>query len=470
MRAEEEKKVKKKLSVLFITVMLVAASFTTAAQAAISNGASRGIKRIEVKESVPVKILADYRDKGWSGVIDAGVYTKVDDSKLIARENKKLDGHSNKKAALCSCCVKPVMMNGKKTLLFGRNMDLPNSYYPAYIFRIEEPGKYRTVNIGYVGELYPYETFDQIAETSAMAKEFHENLPYQVTDIMNEKGLVIETNMRFATPELACNGTNPGAKVRLGEGMLARYLGDRCANIEEALKLVNTLDVYTAKSPITCWSFAMVMMDATGRYGVLEFVKNRPVWTEGHPGQVNCWVDKEANRISGINCGVGRWNAMMKRYPQIKTMEDMRKNMQNIWYSQLFTQPAKNQSFDPATESVDLDVQKQIDMVLGWQKNYGVKVDTRELAAIQKIADEQKANKTVWTTAYVTSPKNKDKVYAVNDFITHAFVQLPVEGRKLSGVDECSDISYVVNNRDLVYEVQFFEQPQIFRVSFDGVK
>lgn len=461
---------RKKILIILTLAIVACSAYSQSAYAIISSG-KRGDSiygRFKISETVPVKVLADYRSKGRSGVLDVGTYTKINDAACIAKSNEIFDGHSVKMHRFCSCCIKEVGSKEGKMTIFGRNMDLPNSFYPVSVFWVNEPGKYRSFNMAYSD--MGMETFDQIANNLKMAKEMHDILPYGICDGMNERGLVIEVNMRYACPKLVSTGTNPGAKIRICEINLTRYLIDHCANIHDVLETVSKLDIYTANNESMNWPMAFAMMDATGRYGVLEFVSNKPVWHEGHPGQVNSWIDKNAYKISNMNCGLGRWDAMMKRYPRIETMQDMRANMENIWYSQLFTKPAREQSCNPVTENIDDTAQGTIDAVFEWKNKYDIKVDEKELARIQEMADEQRTKNIVWTTEYVTAPQNREKMYAYNDFIMHAFVQLPFGARKLSGIDECSDISYVVNSRDRVMEVKFFEQPKIFRFTAFGMK
>jgi len=453
--------------VLAILLMGVNSFGVLCCEASITAKKTEGIKYVEVKNAVPVKILADYRKKGYSGVIDLGTFTHIDEKTMIAQRNKLLDGNATKaemSKANCSLCIKPVMLNGERTVLYGRTMDLPNSYYPAYVFRVNEPGKYRSINIGYVH--FGRETFDQIAETSTMDKEAWENIPYAVTDIMNEKGLLIETNMRDTYEAVNCTGTNPG-KFRICSAILQRYLGDHCADIDDVLKTVNELDIFTAHSDYYAWHQALGIMDASGRYGILEFANNKVLWHEGHPGQTNFWIDPDVRAISLVDEGLGRWNTLMAGYNKIRTMEDMRKTMEKVYYSQLFGKDVCDMKFDPATEMNNTNVQGEIDKILEYKEKYRIKIDPEELAIVQSIADEQKKNNIRWDLLYLTRPVNIPKVYAVADFITHAMNQLPVNALKTSGNHECSVISYVVNNKERVYHVKFFEQNRVFHFGLD---
>jgi len=448
-------------------VLSVSVGLAGGVEASIISREREDIKYIQVKDAVPVKILADYRKQGFSGVLDLGTYTKVDDKSNLAYINERMDGNFNVTdmgSMQCSCCIKPVTIKGEKVVLYGRNMDLPVTHCPAYVFRIAEPGKYKTVNIGYLNNLQ--ETFDQIAETRSMEKGIYDRIPYNVTDAMNEKGLVIEANIRSAWRPLNCQGTNPG-KMRISSANVTRYFADHCGTIEEVLAATKNLDIYTPNSNCMTWHVGLAMMDATGRYGVMEFANNKVIWHEGHPGQTNFWIDKRARKVSGNDCGNGRWASLMAGYNNIKTMDDMLRNMEKIWYTSLFRDDVEKMTYDPATDMIETDVQANIDTVLAWQKKYGIRVDKWELAKVQAIAEEQAKKKIRWDNEFIHDPSNLLAIYTVTDFVAHAHKQLPVKAKKLSGLYECSDISYVVNNKEKVYHVKFFEQPKVFHFGID---
>lgn len=437
------------------------------AEGSITGAAKDSVEYIELGETVPVKILADYREQGYSGVVDLGTITYIDDEKLVEVSNKRLDGfakESDLSKGNCSAIIKPLKINGKMTPVMARNMDLPVSHYPLYIFRINQPGKYKTLNIGYMNS--NIESFDQIIETGKMDKTMYYELTYRVTDVMNEKGLVIEANMRDTCEKLASKGTNPGKK-RFPASALQRYMGDHFATIAEALEGIKELDLYTPNSPVYNWHTSFAMMDATGRYGVLEFVTGGVIWHEKQVGQTNFWIDKKCQEIAKLDQGVGRWSLLMQHYNSLKTTQDMEEIVKKVYYSPVFSKEAKEAGYDVLTEMTNANVQNEIDLVMSWKEKYGIKVDDEELAAVQKIADEQTSKKIAWNHKYVMAPQNMLKVYTVYDFITHSLTQLPVTAKKLSGMQEVSAINYSVNPFEKVFHAHFFEQEDVFHFGFD---
>ncbi|MCQ2734761.1 MAG: hypothetical protein MJ212_02275 [Alphaproteobacteria bacterium] len=416
-------------------------------------------------ELVKVEVIAEYRDKGYTGVIDLGTYNKVDDEKALEYLNNRFDGYKkNNTPGGCTSYIKKIVNDKNENIvILGRNMDLPNSLYPAYVLKIDEPGKYKSINIGYTGN--GLETFEQIVEDGKIIKDMYDILPYMVTDTLNEKGLMIETNMRNATDKVVMTGTNPG-KLRIPNLTVSRYLSDHAANIEEALKLLDNLDVYTPDSLYTKWHGALAMVDATGRFGVLEFVDNKPVWHEGQKGQTNYWLDKGAYEKTDSNVGMGRYQTMVDNDEKIISHESMHEAIKNVWYSQLFAVDTDKIAFDSCSEEVGATIQDELDKIKSWQQQHNIKIDEKEWNEVQEFAKEWKDP---IPSSFCSDAEKKAKVDALTNLITHSFQQLPAAAKQTSGLQEVSDISYVIDNKENVYHVRFFEQPEVFNYSFDGI-
>lgn len=98
-------------------------------------------------------------------------------------------------------------------------------------------------------------------------------------DVMNEKGLYIEADMREGQPESTgiahSTGTNPDAEVSMSFPALVRYLGERCATVDEAVELAKSLNVYGMITDHLNWCGGYLIADASGHYGVLELVNNK---------------------------------------------------------------------------------------------------------------------------------------------------------------------------------------------------
>ncbi|HJJ27801.1 MAG TPA: linear amide C-N hydrolase [Methanocorpusculum sp.] len=422
-------------------------------------------------ELIPVTILADYRDKNLSGVIDLGTYPAelYSDMKLNANNtiNKRLLSET---PALCSCLVKE-MDDG--SLYMGRNMDLPSSVNPCFIFRIDgSADTYATVGMGYFNLVL--QTFDQIVENSAVISDYYYGFPTIASDTMNEKGLVIEVNMRNECKEINCSGTNPDAEITVLESGLTLPMAMHCANIEEALAFVNSLNIQSFDNPYLNWHLAYTLMDATGRYGVMEFVNNQVVWHEGRPGyacgQTNFFWDLDARAANKCDMGFGRWDNMMRYYSDITNAEDMEAVMKHIWYSHFITNGdlvedwETDYSSEWANETPAFVNTVILPTIQSWQEQYGIKVDEEELACVKEIGAREEAEGILWTDDFIASPESNYDLVHVHDLYVKCFSQLPDAARKESGMEQITAISYVVNNKDLTYHVHFLEQPDAFIV------
>lgn len=412
---------------------------------------------------VPVTILADYRDKGYSGVIQVPTFTEIDDEANLYFYNSLFDGNyaiNNTKDSLfglCSSCIKT--LNDNKTVL-GRNVDYPNTNAPIVIFYVNASDRYHSVNIGHTVVI----PFDHIVEINGMEKQFYEKLPYLITDSMNECGLILEVNMREKCEKLDSSSTNPNGHPRICFMNLIRYLSDHCANIDEVLNTVKDLDIYSANSSLLDWHGGIAMMDATGRYGVLEIANNKILWSENMPGQTNFWQNKEAYSISDLNSGLGRWDVLMNEYANISSEKDMENVMKKVSFEQLYTKDLDDLPYDPRTEETDASLQEMLDSINEWIQKYDLKYDKEKYNAFVKLAKEQTENNITWTTSYVLDPKNKEKVEDEIRIYNYFLTLIPNEERKLTGDKWISLCSYVVNNKDLIYHMKFFEQDDVFDI------
>lgn len=436
-------------------------------------------------EMLPVKIIADYRENGGSGVIDFGTFTSEEMSQYTKEGNEfinsQLDSWKNPEllksvpkisaSGSCSSCIKKL---DDGTVIMGRNMDVPSSFYPAYIFRGKGNGKdtYDTVNIGYPvpGTM----TFDQIAETSSVPKMLVGSYVCDVFDVFNSEGLFLEANGRYPRGNLVTSSTNSNSDLRVCDITLTRYIGDHCKTIEEALEYVKTLDIYNSKTANVTTAFAVGMMDKTGRYGVLEIAFNKVIWNEGRPGfacgQANFYWDIEAFNSNNMNVGLGRWDEIIKRYNYINNSDDMKKVMDYIWYDSMITKgfEASKWPCDYATDYCEfgesLIRNKWIGAVLDWRDSYGIEVDENELKKALEIADEQTKGNIQWDDKYVQSPIGRYNVYTIQDLYAKSFKQLPVEAKKFSGMMEITSIGYVCDNKHLELNLHFFEMDDVYHV------
>lgn len=169
------------------------------------------------------KVLADY-------VIELPVVTEIDYEAGL-KENKEKFAKFG-----CSTAGK-IVDNGD--MVVGRSYDLFYGNNPAYVVRTNVEGFNKTVGLVY--NSFDGRTFDEVKENGLTQEEIL-TLLFFTADIMNDKGFYIEANMRPKQPEetgiAISTGTNPGAEITLSLPALIRYLGERCATVDEALALL----------------------------------------------------------------------------------------------------------------------------------------------------------------------------------------------------------------------------------------
>ena len=248
-------------------------------------------------------------------------------------------------------CTAVAKVNDAGDTIIGRNMDLNISNKAAYILRTDVKDCYKTVGLMYTFRDYAPDYKD--VKENGLPEEFSKVLPFLSDDVLNEKGLYVEVNMRNGEfwpdgkAKFSCSGTNPNSDERVYMFALPRYIGEHCATVDEALEYVKGLDVYSQDG---YWNYCFIIADKTGRYGLLEFAQNKVLWHEGQQAQANFYVDKEMNEIESFKTGIGRYNKVMEGIDAVKTEDDMFKLMDSVSYFQVYD--IENCQFDYRSENV----------------------------------------------------------------------------------------------------------------------
>ncbi len=333
----------KKMHVFLSAAVLAAGiGFSTAAQAAEPAQGAKTIAAAEVS-SVSAHNAAAETMKGKvvaQQVIELPTFTEVDYEKGLTLDSALFDHYG------CSAIMKK-LSNGDT--IVGRSMDLYYSHKPAYIVRTAVPGYLKTVGLAY--NPFIGKTFDVVEKEGLTAED---TLPilFFTTDIMNEKGLYIEGNMRPGQPKEAgfadSSGTNPGAEWRMSFAGLIRFLGERAGSVEEAVALAKTVDVYGMKTDHINWTGALYMADASGHHGVLELVDNKLSWCDGEVAQTNFFLTPEYREKQVYGSGVGRYERIVGGIGDVKTEDDMMNLISKVSYSQLIMKD--EWTFDPRSD------------------------------------------------------------------------------------------------------------------------
>lgn len=294
--------------------------------------------------------------KIFNQVYDAGTYKEIDYTfaeKVLA---EKYDGKGG-----CTCVMK---RTDDGQMLIGRNMDLTMTDRSAYIVRTEVEGCYKTMGISYVFSMGPLE---KDMEDEQIPDQFGKLLPLVCCDVMNEKGLYVEINMRTGENEedgslrFSCRGTNSAAPTRVCATCLSRYVCEHCADIEEALEYIHhELNLYTPLKG-DCWNFCFMMADASGRYGLLELAQDQISWLEGQQAQTNFYVTPAFGAVEDYKAGIGRYETVMAGLADVHDEKDMYRLINQVSYRQIYYE---DPGFDIRSEFVGMKPHWTTDYVM----------------------------------------------------------------------------------------------------------
>ena len=361
------------------------------------------------------KVLADY-------VIELPVVTEIDYEAGLKTNVEKFAKFG------CSAAGK-VLESGD--MVVGRSYDLYYGNNPAYIIRTDVDGFNKTVGLVY--NSFDGRSFDDVKENGITQDELL-TLLFFTADVMNDKGFYVEANMRPKQPEetgrALSTGTNPGAEVTLSLPALVRYLGERCANVDEALELANTLNVCAFSNGEVNWCGGFFLADASGHFGVLELVDNKLIWNEGQNCQANFYLNDEYKDKAVLGTGLGRYELLASEIAQVKTADDMTALMKKVRYSQILD--PYNCPFDPCSECCGEESEelggvltlqicasgKYKDEILAGMEASGAKQRAKTL---QQLKDEGSEWLSVWQTTANCNKKSIKVVFYEDDALTFDF-------------------------------------------------
>ncbi len=288
-------------------------------------------------------------------VFEVETYTKLNAAAAEERAWEHFGGGG------CTCAVR-TLENGDT--LVGRNMDLTISNKPAYVVRTN-CGKHRTVGLAYS---YFSGPSCEDARSNGISDEFAEMLPFLCCDVLNDRGLYVEINMRSGehypdgSSKFGCTGTNPDAAHRVCSMNLTRYIGENCGSIAEALEYVrNELNLYTPMGKDIPWNFTFILAEKGGRHGLLEIAENRISWLEGQSAQANFYITGDFYEKQELKCGLGRYDLVTGGLEDVGSEEDFFALMDRVSYYQVYE---ADPQYDVRSEYVGVEPHWTIDYVL----------------------------------------------------------------------------------------------------------
>lgn len=262
----------------------------------------------------------------------------------------------------CSAVAKDVGSDTEHHVLIGRNMDYSFSKKCAYIIRTNEPGLHKTLGFAYATTKSSPD-FEYVKK-HGISKEWRKIAPFFCTDIINDKGLYCEIDMRNieygqgGKNKFWCSGTKQGQGLPdVHMVALTRFVVGHCDNVEEAIKYVkNNINVFNKEDE---WNFSFLLADASGNYGVLEFDNNNVHWNPKAPVQTNYFISDMSQEVEN-KFGYGRLNYLTNHLGDVSNTETMYNLINKLSYSNVYK--GRDCPFDMRTEARDLLEGKIADM------------------------------------------------------------------------------------------------------------
>lgn len=360
--------------------------------------------------------------KIFDNVLDAGTYKNLD----YNYADKWYQNNNDNWGGGCTAIGKT--LDDGNTIV-GRNMDLTYSHKSAYVFKTAVKGKNKTINLAYTHRDYAPEYEDALK--NGISSEFDKMLPFYSDDVLNEKGLYVELNMRNSetwydgSDKFSSSGTNEEGTGRVHLFELPMYIGLNCNSVDEIVPYLETLNIYSKKG---YWNYSFLVADSTGKMGVIEIANNKIYFNEDKHAQANFYVTEELAKINEYKAGVGRYEYVTKNIDKVKNSDDMFKLMNDVRYSQMYNH--KESKFDVRSELVE--------------------------------------TYPTWTYDYVMDDANKVEINAYLDKVSEMFNSLTLEEIKDKNVAWHSVFTEVVNCNKKTILVRFYEDDsRIMTLEFD---
>lgn len=358
----------------------------------------------EVKEPRTIRSLYDY-------VLDVGTYTSLDWEWAKSMEEEALNQMS------CGCSG-VTRQNSEGITLVGRNFDFYANHKPLFIFRTDVEGCYRTIGVSTVLNDGP--DYSECLE-KGISEDLAAIIPFITVDSLNEKGLYIETNMRFGQPDeegnvmFSSSGTGGDTEERMSLQYITLYLTLNCATVPEALELVGKTNIYLPDS-YDHMNICFMLSDAYGNYGVLEIADNKVYWNEKQPVQTNFYINEDCYKRSDYKSGLGRYEYLMEGVKTVESEADMFSLMDGVKYSGIYNSDVK---YDVRTEYV--------------------------------------GSYPEWTDSYVLDEAHRDEVMDLIQMDGDYFMSMTLQELRDNGEYWWSTMTSVVNCNERTISIRFFE-------------
>ena len=190
--------------------------------------------------------------QGAKNIFQVGRFVQMKNS---LKNRIKLDGHIG--------CTTLHVQNPEGDELLGRNLDYKEG--PALLVKTAPKNGYKSLSFTLLnGMLYA----EKIARVDESNRDRLFAAPYQCTDGINEKGLVVAVLEIEAKPTKQRTGKTP-----IGTCVMIRTLLDKCANVQEAVEMMKKYDMRASMAA----DYHFHILDATGACVLVEYINNEMV-------------------------------------------------------------------------------------------------------------------------------------------------------------------------------------------------
>ena len=269
-------------------------------------------------EAQKIEKVSDYLYKIRYNDLDNSVYSDID---LIKKFFGKLVAAYNGKAFACSAVV-----NGN---FYGRNLDLFMGHSPKYVVWVEGNDK-RYASLG-AGIMYAVTLAE--ADSGELSEDMKKLLPFMVLDGVNEKG--VTCNVNYVPRDVENDkGTKPGAE-ELPYFTVVRYILDNAGSAAEAVELLRGKNLVDKPKISTLhWMIA----DPKESY-VVEVIDNELRVVKNPKAMTNYYLSVDG--YTPHACGIERMDIIKKGYDKATSVENMRRLMQSVYYTQAYKKSTK---------------------------------------------------------------------------------------------------------------------------------
>lgn len=236
--------------------------------------------------------------------------------------------------------------------LYGRNYDWYYDNAASFIVKTSaNQNRHASIGVAAVAKL----TKDLVEGLSW--NDFYATLPNMMLDGINDAGVVCNINVTANGDYGFTNGTNP-KKEDLCILSLVRYILDNADSVDHAIELLYDRNLWAPHGEILDSELHFMIGDST-KCCVVEFINNEIKVIDDAKIMTNFYLygvefnedgsvytpatqtdTKNAiitNHITPFGSGLERYNKALSELPSVESIADMTTLMQNLYYSQAYT-------------------------------------------------------------------------------------------------------------------------------------